>query len=155
MVPWFDPQYDPLHLCIFPAQYTFAELSAGFDMLDAYYERLHRSRPSARVAILIDVSQVQSSDARNRRRLGETFLRLSDMLLQHGVGQAFVVRNAIARHSITAVFWIKRPGWPIKTFARHEDALEWLAERFAEEGIQQPHVTPWWTPVEEGAAGEL
>ncbi len=155
MVPWFDPQYDPLHLCIFPPQYTFAELSAGFDMLDAYYERLHRSRPSARVAILIDVSQVQSSDARNRRRLGETFLRLSDMLLQHGVGQAFVVRNAIARHSITAVFWIKRPGWPIKTFARHEDALAWLAERFAEEGIQQPHVTPWWTPVEEGAAGEL
>lgn len=48
------------------------------------------------------------------------------------------------RHAATAIFWVKRPPWPIKAFAKQEDALAWLSGLFEAEGTMMPLPRPWW-----------
>src|SRR5688572_22832207 len=116
---WLDTTRHPLDAMRFPMKYTHAELRQEFDALDAHYLRLAEQQPSARVALIVDISAVSSSDARNRQRIGESFVRLAPMLERQTVGQAFVVRHPLARGALQAVFWFRRPPWPTTVVATY------------------------------------
>ena len=62
----------------------------------------------------------------------------------HTTGQALVVPRAVLRRAMTAVSWVKRPVWPIKSFAKQEDALRWLAGLFEAESRKMPTPAAWW-----------
>ena len=152
MEPWLDTRYDPLFVQIFPPGYTADDLSAGFDRLEAFYLERIVQQPSLRAVHLADMTHVERTSARNRKRIAEAFDRLAEPMSGRILGQAFVLPRTFMRHAMTAVFWIRRPPWPVKAFARHEEALVWLRGRRQEEGLDLAMPDPWWdadAPVDE------
>lgn len=149
---WLDTSAAPLLVQLLPEVYSYEELDAGFTAIETYCERLAARSPNARIALISDASRPSSSTARNRARIGESLKKMSPILSEIGVAQAFVMRSTVMRHALMAIFWIKRPPWSVKVFTRHEDALLWLKAQFAEEGVTMPELVPWWNndaPVKE------
>ena len=144
MEPWLDVRYDPLFVQIFPPGYTPDDLDAGFTRLEEFYLDLVRKQPSLRGVHLADMTHVVSSNARNRRRIAESFARLEEPMKGRILAQAFVLPKAFMRHAMTAVFWIRRPPWPVKAFATHEPAIEWLRAHRVAEGLDLALPDPWW-----------
>ncbi len=119
----------------FPTDYSFEELERAMEELERHFEGVARDPSRRRYGVIVDLSQVESSNARNRKRVAESLGRTEEMLRGRAVGQAFVIPSAVSRGALTAVFWIRRPGWPIKLFKTFEEADDWLVGIFAEEGI--------------------
>ena len=121
---WLDGSLRPIWQQTFPTQYTEAQLSDAFDALDAMVATAVRDRD--RISLLVDVTRVQGSSARNRQRITKSFQLTSKTAAELVVGQAFVMRSAFQRGALTAIFWWVRPGWKIETFETRAEALAWL-----------------------------
>ena len=144
MQPWLDTTLEPLIVQIFPAEYAYEDIDAGFTKFETYCMSRARREPSLRIAVISDLSLVKKSNARNRSRLTQAYQTLSEPMAPYTVGQALVVPRAVLRHAMTAVFWVKRPVWPIRAFATQEQALRWLAGLFEAEGRKMPTPAAWW-----------
>lgn len=139
----FDTRHDPLFLQAFPPLLTQAGVDAHFDEVEAFFMRRDRDKPTA---LLADARGILNTTARNRQRVALAFERLSPVLEQRAVAHAIVMDNAVVRGALTAVFWIKRPPWPIQLFGDLEEADAWIRRRFAEEGLPEPQARPgWWS----------
>lgn len=139
----FDTRHDPLHLQAFPPVFTQDEVDAHFDEVEAYFVRRNPNLPTA---LLADARGILSTNARQRQRVALAFERLSPVLGQRAVAHAIVMDSAVVRGALTAVFWIKRPPWPIQLFGTMEEADLWIRQRFAEEGLRAPEAAPgWWS----------
>lgn len=141
---WLDTTFAPLIIQLFPEKYTYEEIDAGFIALETYCAAQVRRDSRLRIGVISDLSRVTSSNARNRSRLTLAYERLSEPMERHTIGQALILPRAVLRHAMTAVFWIKRPAWPIKAFAKQEDALRWLSGLFLVEGSTMPIPAAWW-----------
>lgn len=69
------------------------------------------------------------TNGRQRRRISEWAKAEEDRAHRHCAGLAFVTRSPITRGIITAIFWFTPPPYPVKTFAREEQAITWAAKR--------------------------
>lgn len=130
---WLDGSLRPIWQQTFPAQYTEAQLSGAFDALDAMVAAAVRNRDP--ISLMVDVTRVQGSSARNRQRIAKSFQLTSKTAAEVVVGQAFVMRSAFQRGALTAIFWWVRPGWTIETFETRAEALAWLR------GLHDQHAT--------------
>ncbi len=139
----FDTSYDPLHLQVIPRAFTQAEVEAHFEKLEQFYTQ--RSPPDAPAALLADARLAQYADALARKRVALAFERLSPILERRAVGHAIVLSSPLIHGALTAIFWIKRPAWPVQTFLEMEDADRWLRQGFVDQGRLAP-IAParWW-----------
>ena len=144
MIPWLDTTYEPLLVQLFPASYTYEEIDAGFTRFEQYCLERRRTEPNLRIAVISDLSLLKKSNARNRSRLTQAYQTLGEPMEAATVCQALILPRAVLRHAATAVFWVRRPRWPIKAFAKQEDALAWIASLFEAEGTTMPMPAPWW-----------
>ena len=133
MAHWLDTRRAPFVTLTFPAAYTYEELDAEFSHLEAYYRDV-AANTTGPVALLVDVTAVVSSFARNRRRIAHSLQTVAPLLTGRAVGQAYVAPDPIARASLTVILWLRQSPWPVKLFATRPEADAWLAERFAEAG---------------------
>lgn len=142
----FDTSYDPLHLQVIPRAFTDEEVEAHFDQVELYYMR--RSAADAPVALLADARLAQAPSALARKRVALAFERLSPVLAQRAVAHAIVVNSPLIHGALTAIYWIKRPDWPVQTFLQIEDADRWLRQSFVAQGRVAPLAPArWWDPL--------
>ncbi len=141
---WLDRTYDPLLIQIFPESYPYEEIDAAFTKFEQYCLQRAQREPDLRIGVLSDLSLLKKSNARNRSRLTQAYQTLSEPMEGFTVCQALILPRAVLRHAATAVFWVKRPPWPIKAFAKQEDALAWMAKLFEAEGKVMPTPAAWW-----------
>ena len=138
----FETRYAPLYLQAFPPTFEYEEARAHFDEVEAHF----RSLPlDAHAALIADSSSVLKVDARTRRRVAESFERMSPLMEKRAVAHAIVLNNAVVRHALTGIFWLARPPWTIKTFARIELADVWVRSQFVPRGLPEVSAPPdWW-----------
>jgi hypothetical protein len=143
----FDTGYDPLHFQGFPSRVSIADAEAHFDALEHYYETRTSMVPAA---LLADARRLVTADARVRRRIATAFERLSPVLADRAVGHAVVVYGPVVRHALTAIFWFKKPSWPVRVFTDMAEADAWLRAAFVERGLPAPEAPArWWTATRE------
>ena len=145
MLPWmfvFDTRHAPLCLQAFPAAYTFEEVCAHFDEVEAYYRSLPADAPASLIA---DARSLVLVDARSRRRVAQSFETLSPLLEHRTVAHAVVHSSPVVRNALTGIFWLKRPPWKIKAFSGMEEADTWVRARFRARGFGDVSAPAgWW-----------
>src|SRR5690606_5538392 len=82
--------------------------------------------------IVVDVSRVERSEPRNRKRIIEGIGELTGLMETRLVAQAYVTDRTLIRAALTAVSWLYTPPWPVQVFARRAEADHWLHERLEE-----------------------
>ena len=134
MGSWLDSSRDPLHVMRFPARYEFEELDRELTAMREYFVAREREDRSLWVALLVDLSRVERSEARNRKRIADTMTRLVPIMQRCCAGQAYVVSRPIIRAALTATMWLRSPPWPVRVFGDGAEARAWLAERLESRG---------------------
>lgn len=129
---------------IFPAEYTFEELEAALAVMEESYRLLLRGSDPVRPSLLVDISAVKSSSAKNRQRIAQSQKQLAAEMKSRVIAQAYVAPTALIRGALTAVFWLDSPPWPVRVFVDHAQALEWLRLRSEEHGVSLRVPGPWW-----------
>ncbi|MEZ4340515.1 MAG: hypothetical protein R3B82_28170 [Sandaracinaceae bacterium] len=128
MGTWLDSSRDPLHVMRFPAQYAYEELDRELTAMREYFVARERQDRQLWITLLVDLSAVETSEARNRKRIADTMTRLVPIMQRCCAGQAYVVSRPIIRAALTATMWLRSPPWPVRVFASRADADPWLAE---------------------------
>lgn len=84
-----------------------------------------------RFSMVIDGSRTMSLTPKQRRLIVDTIDRLSNDMKRLCVGQALVVKSAMARGAVTALMWLREPPVPLKVFDTHEAANAWARQLIA------------------------
>jgi hypothetical protein len=87
--------------------------------------------------VLMDCLAVEhSANARQRARLA-MFLQEPEArsLSSFKIADVVLLRSAIVRGAITAIFWVSPPASPIKLCGDGDEALPFIRQRFREEGL--------------------
>lgn len=138
----FDTRFKPLYLQAFPPSFAYEEVTAHFDEMEAHFRA---QPPDAPAALIADARSVFIVDARSRRRVAEAFETMSPVMESRVVAHAIVLSNSVVRNALTAIFWIKRPPWTVRTFATMDEADDWVRQRFAARGLGEvPAPRGWW-----------
>jgi hypothetical protein len=87
---------------------------------------------------LVDMTATSNSRVLDRSKIAAFFKETGSYWRRNCVGYAFVVKSALQRGAITAVFWVAPLGWPTKVFAAREKADGWLAGRAEKAGLSYP-----------------
>jgi hypothetical protein len=132
MATWFDDSRHPLHVMRFPPSYTYEELDESMTALRAYYHRYAETRPNEAMALLIDLSAVKTSSAKNRARINECLKQLRAPMARACAGQAYVVRNQVVRAALSTILLMHAAPWPVRVVVHAESAERWLLERVGE-----------------------
>lgn len=135
MDEWLDRSRHPLHVLEYPASYGFQELDAQMTRVTERYRTMVRDRPNERIGLIVDISRVTRSEARNRARIAECIDELGELMKTRVVGHAYVVSNQVLRAAITAVSWLKPAPWPVKVFTDRGGAEAWIRRRLVSEGV--------------------
>ena len=104
--------------------------------LDRYYEiHVAAQEKGLRLAILYDLSNAPALNAQQRRLQSEWNERVDALLRTVTLGVAFVIKSAVIRGVMTAIFWFKPTrGAPHYVCSESEDALDWLLQRCEDSG---------------------
>jgi hypothetical protein len=141
----FDVSRDPLYLQVIAGRFSYADVDAHFNQIEAYCHDQARRDPDWRPSLFADARFAGNIDARGRKRISEAFARLGPILGQRMVAHAVVVRGKIGSGVLTAVLWVQRPPWPIQAFSAPDDAYRWLIRRHFEERLSPPaYPQGWW-----------
>lgn len=87
-----------------------------------------------RHAMVMDLSQIKQATARQRKMAADFNADNEETLRQYRVGSAFVVRSALVRGVLTAIFWMRRPPYEYTVTSVREDALKWCELQLKKEG---------------------
>jgi hypothetical protein len=138
---WLDVSGHPLHVMMFPPRYTYAELDAQFDRFKKHYVTMVKERPLDEFALLVDISRVETSEARNRKRIALAMEELAELMKTRCVAQAYVVERPLIRAALTAVMWLRTAPWPVSVFGSRGDAEPWLRERMRARPSRRPETS--------------
>lgn len=122
--PWIDSSRTPVYVLAFPRVLTDAELDACCIARERWAQKA-----SFPVSWVVDLSDIETITAKQRRTMGEHLARFEPHDLRHNRGSAIVVPNAFLRGIVTAVFWIRQPRFPHQSFATRAEALRWATAR--------------------------
>jgi hypothetical protein len=125
---WLDVSGHPVHVMDFPAHYTYPELDAQFDRFKKHYLTMVKERPLDEFVLLVDISRVERSEARNRKRIALAMEELAELMKTRCIAQAYVVERPLIRAALTAVMWLRAAPWPISVFGSRHAAEPWLRE---------------------------
>ncbi len=123
---WLDEGRHPIWIQTIPEAPQDAGFASAFDHFD------RRIRAAAegpdRLGLVVDIRRYGMGTSVQRRRAAETN-QLAERLLEGRIlGQAVVVESAVQRGALTAVAWLARPSWPVRTFVERDEAIQWLLE---------------------------
>ena len=125
---WLDTSAHPLHRMVFPERYEYADLDEELVRFRDHYRTMVKERPQELCALLVDLSRVARSEARNRKRIAQAMEELADLMKTRCVGQAYVVERPMIRAALTAVTWLRSAPWPMRVFGKGAEAEAWLRE---------------------------
>lgn len=129
---WFDTSKHPLHTLVFPARYTYEEVDAQMSFMRDHYRRVVKEHPHELYVLLVDLSRIEHSEPRNRKRIAEGIGDLTELMRKRIVAQAYVTDRPMIRAALTAVSWLQPLPWPVQVLPRAEPAKAWLYERLSE-----------------------
>lgn len=121
---WLDESRHPIWTQILPANPTLAEFSRAFDHFDARIREI--AEGSERLGLVVDMRAYGVGNSVQRHRAAETNQLAERTLGARILGQAVILESAVQRGALTAVHWLARPTWPVRTFADHKSAIHWL-----------------------------
>ena len=128
----FDEDAWPLLYVRFPPKGLSDESLEAF--LARYTAYLNRQERFA--AINDSRSLLKVINAKQRRRLVAWFDSVWNIAREYNVASAILLQSAAVRGALTAVFWMKPPPTPSKSFGSLVEAAPWLRERMQEAGIE-------------------
>jgi hypothetical protein len=131
MEHWLDESAHPLHVIRIPRNYDITDIEREFPLFEKRFVEIVRREPHTQIAIIVDISQPQGSNAANRKRIAEAMASSQKRLVGHVAAQGFVVRTPVLRAALTGVFWLTRPPWPTKVFTSRAEAEWWAREELA------------------------
>jgi hypothetical protein len=117
----------------FPATYEYVDLDTELSGMRAFYRTMIVERPQERCALIVDLSLVQRSEARNRKHIADEMDALAGPMKMRCVAQAYVVERPIIRAALTAVMWLRAAPWPVQVFGSARDAVNWSRALLANE----------------------
>src|SRR5262245_1052911 len=88
---WLDARAHPLHVMTFPPRYAYEELDAAFDRFREHYRGMVKDKPLEEFVLVVDISKVEQSEARNRKRIARAMDDLAELMKTRCVAQAYVV----------------------------------------------------------------
>lgn len=124
--PWVRHQRLPIYEWAFPANPSDEELSSFIEARNRWAKQA-----TYPVAWLVDLSNMTSASAVQRRRFAEHVKSFEPFDIKYTVGVAAIVPNPLMRGLVTAVYWITPPKFPNRVFARMDDGVAWLHEQLA------------------------
>ena len=75
-------------------------------------------------------------------------MRITPLIAEVARAHAIVTSNRFARSVITAVFWVKKPAWPLETFATMSEGDHWNRSMLRAAGVEEPAADgQWWRSV--------
>jgi hypothetical protein len=123
---WVDASQAPLYGLVFPKITDDAELLGFCSVREEWAERARYP-----VAWVVDLSGIVHATATQRRLFSEHLSRFEHHDVAYNQGSALIVPNAVLRGLVTAVFWMKRPGFPNECFPTREEATAWATAQLA------------------------
>lgn len=106
------------------ATYTDDELRQALEAYDAVLNA--NLEP---YCVVFDYSAGETLPASQRVMLGEFNARNAERTRVYCRGAAFVMKGAVARGVMTAVFWISKPPAETKVFADFDQAMSWASSQ--------------------------
>ena len=119
-------------VCSLPARYDYAEFARELANAAAKLQALPLH---TRVAALLDLSAVHSSDPRRRQAAGQFLQDNRTSIVEHTVAWGFVIPNPLLRGAVTAIGWIGSFPVPIRMFAERYECGHWLDQQLAIEEL--------------------
>lgn len=87
---------------------------------------------------ILDALRSDQTSAAQRRRQAEWLKSHAEDLRRYSLGTAFVIRSALVRGALTAIFWMQPLDRPHTIVASLEEAETWGRDRLREAGIVPP-----------------
>ena len=116
----------PVFVVEYCADMTVEELRTHHEQWNKYYET--NTKPFAWILVLHGIG-----NAEIRAMVAAHSKQNAEHIRKYMKCTAVVIKNALARGAMTAVFWTWKPEAPWKTFATTEEAVAW-ARTFFEPG---------------------
>lgn len=110
----------PLLRAVYGENYTEEDVH---ELLRAQLRMAEKKKP---FVMLHDASQGRPLTAKERTFGQEHMKKYGDRYRGYCVGSAVVVQSAVNRGVITALSWVIKFPYPMKSFAHADDAMEWL-----------------------------
>ncbi len=125
--PWISNELKPLYRWTFPSEATDEDLAA---CIRAREDWVRRARYP--FAWIIDLSNVSSAPATQRKTLAEHLKSCETFSARWNAGSALVVPSAWLRGLTTAVFWVSPPKYPTELFSNVTEAERWANKQLAQ-----------------------
>ncbi|MFK7987131.1 MAG: STAS/SEC14 domain-containing protein [Sandaracinaceae bacterium] len=121
---WLDESRHPIWIQTIPEAPELDEFMGAFEHFD------RRIREAAtrteRLGLVVDMRKYGMGTSIQRQRAAKTNELAERLLGSRILGQAVVMESAMQRGALTAVQWLARPTWPVRTFAERSEAIDWL-----------------------------
>lgn len=83
---------------------------------------LERAQP---YVLLLDLRHASPMSPGGRQQLKDTLVGARDEFAEHCVASAMVFHSPIMRSLTTAMMWMSRPPYPMRTFREIQPAMDW------------------------------
>jgi len=103
------------------------------DDFQAYLDWMEKHVTTRRIlyAVVNDARQAPPPSAHQRQMVAAQMARLDAFTREYCAGFGFVFDSALLRGIMTAIFWIKKPGYPTDVFSDVASAAEWCGAQLA------------------------
>ncbi|MEL6341647.1 MAG: STAS/SEC14 domain-containing protein [Myxococcota bacterium] len=124
----FDHQHAPIHIIRFTgAQPTDDGFQAYLNGLSALYEDL------SPLAIVFDAEQGLNIGLRYQRMQADWLKRMDGAMRAYCRGTAYVIKSALVRMTLRAIFALQPQPAPYKITADRDEAMQWCRDQLAED----------------------
>jgi hypothetical protein len=105
---------------------------ASDDEFDAYLVELgHYANRGETWCTIFDGTRSVGAPASQRRKMASWIKKHESVLARHSAGAAFVIRSAMVRGVLTAIFWVQPLPHPHAIVSTREEAELWSRMRLA------------------------
>lgn len=120
-----DQSHWPVLVVTPPPSVTDEALQQNFDD----FQGILRERPGP-YACVVDLRVSRGLTPKQRRMITDSITDVEAVQDRSPcMGFAMVFSSRALQRILTAIFWVRRPSYPIKVFVRIDDAFEWARER--------------------------
>lgn len=127
---WLDESRHPIWIQTLPEAPSPEAFERAFAHFDRRIEEV--ARGGDHLGLVVDMRRYGTGTSLQRQRAARTSELGARLLGDRILGQAVVLESALQRGALTAVSWLARPSWPVRTFADRLDAIHWLRARLLE-----------------------
>jgi hypothetical protein len=128
-----DERRRPIVLVTFVGTATDAEFDQYLrDMTEQILGRRQQT------VTILDATRSDNTSAAQRKKQAEWLATHKDDLRRYSLGTAFVIKSAMVRGALTAIFWLQPMDRPHTIVATLDEAEGWAAVKLREAGVSGP-----------------